>query len=91
MRSNSGRRGFAAMDPEERRRISRKGGLHSHGGSSRYDQDRENEYDEDQDNEDYEDEEDDRPYSRYGEEEDDYDEDEDEDYDEDEDENETLS
>src|SRR5947208_3509410 len=32
MLRNSERRGFAAMDPEERRRIARRGGEASHGG-----------------------------------------------------------
>ena len=42
---NSGRRGFASMDPEERRQIARRGGQASHGGRG-YQDDYEEDYDE---------------------------------------------
>src|ERR1700709_1831247 len=83
---NSGRRGFASMDPEERRQVARRGGQASH-GSSNYDQDYNNSRGyEEEDEDDYD--EDEGPSSRYEEygEEDDYDDDYDEDYDEDEEE-----
>src|ERR1700754_2516521 len=47
---NSGRRGFASMDPEERRRMARRGGQASHGGyGNRYEENYDQDYDEEED------------------------------------------
>jgi general stress protein YciG len=64
--SSSGRRGFAAMDPDEQREIARRGGEASHGGQGRsYESRGSNDYDDDDyndqqssrnNNEDYDDE-----------------------------------
>src|SRR5215469_2920883 len=68
MARRSENRGFASMDPEQRRRIASEGGRASHGGRGRsheddYDEDYDDDYDEDDDrnvSNRYEDEDDDR-------------------------------
>ncbi len=50
---NSGRRGFASMDPEERRQIARRGGQASHGGRGYQEEDYDEDYEEDEDYDDY--------------------------------------
>src|SRR6186713_1130038 len=87
MPRNSDRRGFASMDPDDRRQIARRGGEASQSGRGGYRNYDQNEYEEDEfDQDDYDENEDDDydvqgSYDEY-EEDDDYDDE--EDYDEDE-------
>ena len=60
MPRNSERRGFASMDPDERRQIARRGGEASHGGRGGYRNYEEDQYeDDDYDQDEYDEDEDD--------------------------------